>query len=64
MIRLGKRDAMIIVCGNNRLRLYKYELHPDYEKLADFLKDYEIKKLIAFQRRCAKIIKVFMKAAI
>lgn len=63
MLRLGKRDAMRIVCGRNRLRLYKYELRPDFESCAEFIKKSQINYLVAHQKRCGRIIKLFVKAA-
>lgn len=64
MIRLGKRDAMKIVCGCNRLRLYKYDIQPDlFSKASKQDKEKIYKRMAAHQRRCGRIIKTFVRAS-
>jgi len=63
VIRLGKRDAMKIVCETNRLRLYKYELPENFEKYKKDAKRLECKRMATHYRKCGRIIKLFVKAA-
>ena len=63
MIRLGKRDAMIIVCGGNRIRLYKFrEIDEKLMSSKPHALNY-CKYLAAHYRTCGRIIKLFVKAA-
>lgn len=63
MIRLGTRDAMIIVCESNRLRLYKFELpSEDVLDSKEGMKFY-CKLLDRHYRKCGRIIRLFVKAA-
>ncbi len=63
MIKLGKRDAMIVVCGSNRIRLYKYKHRPDFDGCADYKKVADCYRLRSHYKKCGRIIKLFVKAA-